>query len=80
MKCRKHLLPKYKLILNSSNIYSSGSIKDTTCTAYIHLYIHSHMLYGKLSVRWSLGALSGQGGMQLQKFFEAIERRDFIDK
>jgi len=63
MKCRKHLLSKYKLILNSSNIYSPGLMKDTTCTAYIHLYIHSHMLYGKLSVGWSLRALSGPGGM-----------------
>lgn len=74
-KCKKHLLPKFTLMLNSSNVYSPAFIEDATYTTYMHLYTHSHMLHGKLSVGWCLGTLSSQGGMQLPRFGGNSERR-----
>lgn len=63
MKWKPHLFTKSLLILNSSNMYSSASIEDTTYTIYTHLFTHSHRLHGKLSVEWCLGALPSRGGM-----------------
>lgn len=60
MKCKTHLFTKCLLLLNSSNMYSSAFIKDTTHTIYTHVFTHSHRLHGKLSVEWCLGALPSQ--------------------
>lgn len=68
MKCKKHPLPKFTLMVNSSNVYSPAFIEDAIYTTHTHLYTHSQMLHGKLSVGWCLGVLSGQGGMQLHRF------------
>lgn len=70
MKYKNHLLPKFTLLVNSSNVYSPAFIDDATYTTHIHKYTHSQMLHGKLSVGWCLGDPSSQGGMHLHRFWE----------